>query len=303
MACEFYGRGKLLLSGEYLVLDGAEALALGLQVGQWMRVEDVPGDGLEWESTEKDGSVWFSARFAADGILQEASNVAVAARLKRLLAVCREENPRFDFSGKRVCLHAEFDRSWGLGSSSTLIYTLAQWAQVDPFALVRRAWPGSGYDVACAGIRQGNALLYRLEQGIPRWEEVVFRPPFARRLYFVYSGAKQDTASAVAAYRQLPADRRQEAAGQVTRMARQMLSCRTLGDFEILVEQHERLVGNLLGVEPVGRRCFADYQGGVVKSLGAWGGDFLLVTGECAPEYFQGKGFRIVLPFNTIATK
>ena len=67
MACEFYGRGKLLLSGEYLVLDGAEALALGLQVGQRMRVEDVPGDGLEWKSTEKDGSVWFSARFAADG--------------------------------------------------------------------------------------------------------------------------------------------------------------------------------------------------------------------------------------------
>lgn len=127
-----------MLSGEYLVLDGAEALALGLQVGQRMRVEDVPGDGLEWESTEKDGSVWFSARFAADGTLQEASDAAVAARLKSLLAVCREENPRFDFSGKRVCLHAEFDRSWGLGSSSTLIYTLAQWAQVDPFALVRR---------------------------------------------------------------------------------------------------------------------------------------------------------------------
>ena len=52
MACtEFFGRGKLLLSGEYLVLDGAEALALGLNAGQRMRVEETGGEDLRWESS------------------------------------------------------------------------------------------------------------------------------------------------------------------------------------------------------------------------------------------------------------
>ena len=293
MACEFYGRGKLLLSGEYLVLDGAEALALGLQVGQQMCVEDIPGDGLEWESTEKDGSVWFSARFAADGTLREASDTAVAARLKNLLAVCREGNPRFDFSGKRVCLRAEFDRSWGLGSSSTLIYALAQWAQVDPFALVRRAWPGSGYDVACAGIRQGNALLYRLEQGLPRWEEVVFRPPFAHRLYFVYSGAKQNTASAVADYRQLPADRRRagNADGSADAFVPDVGRLRTSGGAARTLARES--VGNRTGGAPL----FCRLQGRRGEESRGLGRRFFVGYWRKRPGVFPGQRFSYRFTF------
>ena len=303
MACEFYGRGKLLLSGEYLVLDGAEALALGLNVGQSLSGEEIPGDMLEWESFEGDGTVWFSARYDAAGKVLETSDAAVAGRLSGLLEACREENRTFSFAGWRVRARVEFDRSWGLGTSSTLIYTLARWAGVDPFALVRRAWPGSGYDVACAGIARGNAVLYRLEGGIPSWDELDFRPPFADRIFFVYSGAKQDTRSAVARYRQLPPAERAVAAGRATEIARAMLSCAALEEFEKLIVRHESLVGGLLDVLPVGRRRFPDYAGGVVKSLGAWGGDFLMATGEKAPEYFRAKGFGTLFPFNSIVLK
>ena len=46
--------------------------------------------------------------------------------------------------------HLEFPRDWGLGSSSTLINNVAQWAQVDPFELHFKVSNGSGYDIACA---------------------------------------------------------------------------------------------------------------------------------------------------------
>ena len=302
MACtEFFGRGKLLLSGEYLVLDGAEALALGLNAGQRMRVEETGGEDLRWESCEADGSVWFSARYDARGASIEASDAAVAERLSRLLTQCRALSPDFSFSGKRVTVQADFDRSWGLGSSSTLIYLLGRWAGVDPFCLVRSVWPGSGYDVACAGLSgRANALMYRLSQGRPVWEERVFRPRFADRLFFVYSGAKQDTAAAVARYRQLAPAERAQAADSATRISRVMAACADLSDFETLVREHESLVGALLGIEPVQRRLFPDYRAGAVKSLGAWGGDFLLATGEEAPAYFRSRGLHIVLPFGAM---
>lgn len=303
MVNEFFGRGKLLLSGEYLVLDGAQALALGLNTGQKLSVEDTPENFLQWESLEKDGSVWFSGRFDAAGNILDATDAKVAGILSSLLKVCTEYNPGFSPVGKKAVIRAGFDRSWGLGSSSTLIYTLGSWAGVDPFVLVREVLPGSGYDVACAGIERGNAIVYALKEGVPSWEETEYRPPFADALFFVYSGVKQDTRKAVERYRAVAADVRRKTAEQAARITREMLSCVELARFEELIVRHEAMVGDLLDIQPVGERLFSDYRDGVVKSLGAWGGDFFLATGKDAPEYLRHKGFDVVLPFNSIAAK
>lgn len=303
MANEFFGRGKLLLSGEYLVLDGAQALALGLNVGQKLSVETISGDFLQWESFEQDGRRWFSACYDAGGNALESSDEKVAGILSSLLKVCIRYNPSFSPAGKKAVVRVGFDRSWGLGSSSTLIYTLACWAGVDPFILVREVLPGSGYDVACAGIERGNAIVYSLKDGVPSWEEIEYRPPFADALFFVYSGEKQDTRKAVERYRGVAEDVRRRVAEQATRITREMLSCTELGKFEELIVRHEVLVGDLLNIQPVGERLFSDYRGGVVKSLGAWGGDFFLATGKDAPEYLRHKGFEIIFPFNSIAVK
>lgn len=303
MANEFFGRGKLLLSGEYLVLDGAQALALGLNVGQRLSVENISGDFLQWESLEKDGSLWFSGRFDAAGGILESSDAKVAGLLSSILKVCIRHNSGFSPAGKKVVIRAGFDRSWGVGSSSTLIYTLGRWAGVDPFVLVREVLPGSGYDVACAGIGRGNAIVYALKDGAPSWEEIEYRPPFADALFFVYSGVKQDTRKAVERYRAIPADVRRKTAEQATQMTREMRACTELEKFEELIVRHETLVGDLLDIQPVRERLFSDYRGGVVKSLGAWGGDFFLATGKDAPEYLRHKGFEVILPFNSIAAK
>ena len=47
-------------------------------------------------------------------------------------------------------------------------------------------------------------------------------------------------------------------------------------------------------------KYFKDYNG-EIKSLGAWGGDFILAAGPCnSKEYFNNKGYETVFNFNEI---
>ena len=43
---------------------------------------------------------------------------------------------------------------------------------------------------------------------------------------------------------------------------------------------------------------FPDFKG-IVKSLGAWGGDFVLVISNDNPKaYFNSKGYEIIIPYS-----
>jgi mevalonate kinase len=53
----FYSNGKLLITGEYLVLDGAKAFALPTKFGQSLIIEEGSNKAIQWVSY--DGSVWF----------------------------------------------------------------------------------------------------------------------------------------------------------------------------------------------------------------------------------------------------
>ena len=64
--------------------------------------------------------------------------------------------------------------------------------------------------------------------------------------------------------------------------------------------EHEELISQILRKEKVKNKYFLDYDG-EIKSLGAWGGDFILAAGpENSNDYFFDKGFKTVFNFNTI---
>ena len=43
------------------------------------------------------------------------------------------------------------------------------------------------------------------------------------------------------------------------------------------------------------KSTFGDYNKGIIKSLGSWGGDFILVTGEKEDlGYFRDKGYNTI---------
>lgn len=295
-------RGKLLLTGEYAVLDGALALALPARFGQILHASPRPGPPfLHWSAADPGGR-WFQAQM---GILPElhirdASDRDTAIRLQSFLQACRRQNPAFlsGTIGFQVTTETDFPRAWGLGTSSTLIAALARWAGADPYPVLFETLGGSGYDLACAYAE--GAILYRLTDGAPSVQPAAFDPPFADRLFFIFLEKKQDSRLGIQRYRE-SAGRQPDFLEKISALTAQALTAPDLPSFEAVVREHEALVGALLNLPPVKTALFPDYWG-EVKSLGAWGGDFVLATsdrGDAATrQFFNEKGFGVFMRWN-----
>jgi len=91
----FYSHGKLLLSAEYAVLDGALALALPTKFGQSLTVKSTPKNTILWKSISCEGSIWFEAEFILDTALKISSEntSAIAVRLVQILNALQQLNP------------------------------------------------------------------------------------------------------------------------------------------------------------------------------------------------------------------
>jgi len=298
--------GKILLTGEYFVLDGAWALALPVRYGQSLCV--VPSGGtttysLRWESRDYDGSLWFSAEYALPSLqVLHSNDAATAHTLAALLLTCRRRCPDFlqQPMGLSVMTQTDFPRAWGLGTSSTLIAALGRWSGADPYAVLFETLGGSGYDIACAFAE--GPILYRLEGQNPQVQAVEFAPRFAEQLYFVYLGKKQDSRDGIRRYREQAAAQA-VLTDEVSELTRACLRAQSLADFEAVLAEHERLVAQSMGLIRAKDLFFNDFWG-EVKSLGAWGGDFVLVSserGEAATrQYFQEKGFGTLLSWKAM---
>ena len=275
----FFAHGKLLLSAEYFVLDGATALALPTIPGQSLEVQqsDIGEPHLHWRSYDSDGSLWFEATYSLYELVEIDSNLPpVADQLQRILMAARLQNPAFLTTKQRteVVMQLGFPRAWGLGTSSTLIHTIAQWAAIDPFRLLFDTMGGSAYDIACAGAK--GPILYQLQNGQPTFEHCAFHPSFKTQLYFVYLGNKQNSREGIRLYKgQLDRKRYMH---EITGITYEMLRADTLSNFQSLMRQHENLVAETIGLAPV-QQTFPDFPG-AIKSLGAWGGDFILAASD-----------------------
>lgn len=294
----FYSNGKLLLTGEYVVLDGAKALAIPTKYGQSLTVTPIDAPKLIWQSIDSKGNVWYQQEFDISSIHLEAThNDEVSQTVNNLLAEAKRLNSSFlsEATGFYVKTALTFPRNWGLGSSSTLINNIALWAHVNPYTLLWNAFKGSGYDIACA--RCNSPIVYQLEKQIPKVTEVSFSPSFSDQLYFVHLNKKQNSRNAIIRYN----ERKGTIANEIkviNAITEELISSTSLLDFELLLKEHEQIIGNIIQEVPVQERLFPDYFG-QVKSLGAWGGDFILATGnEDTLRYFQSKGYETVIPFD-----
>ena len=295
----FYSHGKLLISAEYAVLDGALALALPTKYGQSLSVESTTENTILWKSISNEGTVWFEAEFTIDATLKiSTTNTSdVAVRLVQVLDALQQLNPLLFEAQQGYALTStlEFPENWGLGSSSTLINNLAQWAQVDAFKLLALTFGGSGFDIACA--QQDTGVLYQLEKGKPTVKPVEFLPPFSDALFFVHRNQKQNSRDGIRSYKTLTADQSLDFSG-LNSLTLDFLNCTDLKTFESLIEQHERYISTLIQQPPLKEALFSDYKG-AIKSLGAWGGDFFLATGNAdTVAYFKSKGYTTVVGYS-----
>jgi mevalonate kinase len=115
----FKANGKLLLTGEYLVMEGAQALALPLVKGQQMQVNSNTEELLNWEAWSPDG-LWFKSSFALPEIsIVSTSDHLLAIKLKEILSEALtptffKKNRGFDI--KTIL---DFNPAFGFGSSAT----------------------------------------------------------------------------------------------------------------------------------------------------------------------------------------
>lgn len=293
----FYSHGKLLLTAEYGVLDGALALAVPTKYGQSLEIEPYDSNTWEWESLDADGEEWFKASFDHVNLkIHSFSNKATAETLEKLLKGAKALNPAFNQreKGLQIISKLTFPRNWGLGSSSTLVNNIAQWAKVDPYELLQLSFGGSGYDIACA--QHDSPILYQLKEGRPLVERTSFYPSFQDQLYFVYLNQKQNSREAIANYRKQKFDAN-ALVKALSMLTKQFLEAKNIDEFESLLQKHEELLSQVLKMNPIKAQLFPDYFG-TLKSLGGWGGDFVLATGnKKTPDYFKAKGFNSIVPY------
>ncbi|MGQ2982800.1 GYDIA family GHMP kinase [Flavobacterium sp.] len=295
----FYSNGKLLITGEYTVLDGATALALPTKMGQYLEVEETGDNGwLTWISLDADDTEWYRDKLPFAGIIGNRQHWGSpeADTLIGILHHAHVANTDIlkNAKGFTIITRLTFPRHWGLGSSSTLINNIAQWFSIDAFQLLNNSFGGSGYDIACA--QNDTAVLYRLENGSPVVTPIEFHPAFTDNIYFVYLNRKQNSREAIAAYR----EQRNEIApviSQIDSLTDALINANNVASFAFVIEQHEDVMSVLLRTPTVKETWFPDFTG-AVKSLGAWGGDFVMAAAESDPtNYFRQKGFGVVVPY------
>ena len=295
----FYSNGKLLLTGEYVVLDGAVSLALPTKYGQSLVIKRSTSSFIDWKSFDETDVVWFEDTLFLEDfeMLKQDGKNPISQRLIEILLAAKQLNPDLVLSDISIETHLTFPRHWGLGTSSTLINNIAHWAQVDPYDLLELTFGGSGYDIACAQLN--TPLTYRLTKDSRDIQSVVFNPEFKASLYFVYLNKKQNSRDAIDAYRKNTSDQ-SEGIRKINAITKNIIDCKTLSEFETLITQHEQIIGEIIKQQPIKDRLFSDFEG-AIKSLGAWGGDFVLVTAKENPSlYFNAKGFDTVIPYTSL---
>jgi mevalonate kinase len=297
---KFYSNGKLLLTGEYLVLDGAKAFALPTKMGQYLLVTQTnEANTIHWKSCDFDQSVWFETTLSTLNITAKpfiSEEDEIIKILTKILFEAHQLNPAIlPDKGFSVETQLTFPRFWGLGTSSTLINNVAQWFEINAFELLKNSFGGSGYDIANA--QNNGPITYQIINGNPIVERIDFRPTYAEHIYFLYLNQKQNSKTAIAMYYSKSNDI-QECRRKINAISQEIADGVDRERFEFLLNRHENLMSGVLEMATAKERYFSDFEG-TIKSLGAWGGDFVMVVSTSNPkDYFESKGFSTLLHYH-----
>ena len=294
-----FSPGKLMLTSEYFAMDGALVLAVPTRLGQEFSFEEKPdGKSLIFWQAFHQGKLWLKAVICYQSWQVLETNIPSSAEfiLKTLKNVRTLSSVKFknDFT-YHLTTNLQFPADYGLGSSSTLMTNLAEWAEIDPFHLNKISLGGSGYDIAVA--KEKSAVLY---QSVPeiKYEKVNFDPSFKNQLIFIHLNQKQDSREGIAHYRSKR--KSQNHVDEFSDLTRNILLCNEFENFSRLMLIHEQKISDFLEIPTVKSRFFADCPV-FVKSLGAWGGDFVMSAKfDGFKDYFWGKGFTTIFDYSDL---
>jgi len=296
----FKSNGKILLTSEYLVLDGAKSIALPSRLTQDLYVSDCDRKTIEWESYDDDDNLWYEEKFYLEkgqlnyyGVKNE-----ISEKMLLLFNHISSTKSLNDILGNKFTSKLNFKREWGLGTSSTFINNLAKWANIDPYKLLFSAFNGSGYDIACCDVN--NPIIFQRYNGELKLKNISFNPPFINSIYLVHLGKKQNTQNAIKDYLNINSEKN-KLIERVNLITERILKCTNLDSFENLIAEHEYIISKAISRDQIQKSYFPDYKTGKIKSLGSWGGDFILVTSKNNDlSYFRNKGYKTIFKLSDL---
>ena len=295
---EVYSNGKVLLTGEYVILDGALSLASPTKFGQYLKFNESQSNLINWKSINFDGNIWFECLIKSDSLeVKSTSSKKISNTLVEIINLIREYNPSFlKKDGSNITTKLTFEINLGLGSSSTLISNLSKLSGVNPYILNNKIFKGSGYDIACA--ENISPILYKLNKDQKIINEVSFKPSFHELIYFVYLNKKQNSFSEIERYNKNKASN--SIINEISNITSEILACNSIDVFNKLIEAHELIISKLISKQTIKDVLFDDFDGSI-KSLGAWGGDMIMVTSQIDPsKYFIKKGYSTIFKFEEL---
>ena len=294
-----FSPGKLMLTSEYVAVDGALVLAIPTKLGQeFFYTENEDQKSLIFWDAYHQNQLWLKATIDYNNwkILETNDSKASEFILKTLKNVqnLSEIKLKSDTS-YHVKTNLQFPSDFGLGSSSTLMANLAEWADIDAFILNEISLGGSGYDVAVA--KEKSAVLYsRFPERV--YYKINFNPNFKDELIFIHLNQKQDSREGISHYRSKPTST--ELINDYSVLTKKIVNSQNLEEFSELMTIHEQKLSDFLETPTVKEKYFQDCPS-FVKSLGAWGGDFVLASkfGDYQ-DYFKQRGFSKIFSWKDL---
>lgn len=296
---KYKSAGKLLLTGEYVVMDGALSLAFPAKQGQTLEVEKIEDRKslIDWKAYDYTKNIWFECiinYYKEEVVCQNNENSAeilinIFKELKNLNKDLFIDNASYNCN-----TFLDFPRDWGLGTSSTLINNFSLWSQVDPYFLLDKTFGGSGYDIACANA--SSFITYQQINENKKIQKVEISSEILKDLYFVHLNQKQNSREGIKLYKNK--DKDLKLIDTISSITRKIIDSQKIEEFSKLLQEHENLISSFLGIPTIKSQLFPDYKG-FIKSLGAWGGDFIMVQRtENMEKYFLNKGFSTIYPYS-----
>ena len=121
-------------------------------------------------------------------------------------------------------------------------------------------------------------------------------PHLKNNLYFVYLNKKQNSSKEILRYSNIKIS--SSDIDKVTSISKQMIVTKSQQEFNVLLDHHEEILSSVLKRDTIKTELFSDFEGSI-KSLGAWGGDFILSSSKSNPsDYFTSKGFSRVINYS-----
>ena len=124
-----------------------------------------------------------------------------------------------------------------------------------------------------------------------------FSPPFKDNLFFIHLNKKVDTQLEVSKFLNYKNEYSNEIL-KINSLGEMIVKEKNQKQFNEMIKEHEEIISKIIYKKPIQSILFKDFYG-QIKSLGSWGGDFILASGDNeTPKYFSKKGFETIIPFS-----